>query len=67
VQPTRKRYDFSHLSAGDLLRASGPLQLSGRALIRTCICESTIVPMGVTIKLLEYAMRVTLESNSGSG
>jgi len=63
-----EKYNFSHLSAGDLLRAEQdrPESQYGN-LIRTCIREGTIVPMEVTIKLLENAMRAALQSKSGSG
>ncbi|KNE59645.1 UMP-CMP kinase [Allomyces macrogynus ATCC 38327] len=50
-------YDFVHLSAGDLLRAER--QRPGSAvgeLINTYIKEGQIVPMEITIKLLETAM-----------
>ena len=51
-------HGFAHLSAGDLLRAeqSRPGSDFGE-LISTCIKDGTIVPMEVTIKLLENAMR----------
>jgi UMP-CMP kinase len=63
-----EKYNFSHLSAGDLLRAEQDRPDSQYGdLIRTCISEGTIVPMEVTIKLLENAMRAALESKSGSG
>jgi hypothetical protein len=63
-----EKYNFSHLSAGDLLRAEQERPGSEYGeLIQTCIREGTIVPMRVTIKLLENAMRATLESKSGSG
>jgi UMP-CMP kinase len=59
-------YNFSHLSASDLLRAEQDrLDSQYRDLVRTCICESTIVPNGVTIKLLENVMRAVLGSISG--
>jgi len=59
-----KDYDFVHLSAGDLLRAEQNRDgsLYGE-MIRTCIREGNIVPMEVTVKLLENAMRDALESN----
>ena len=55
-------FDFSHLSAGDLLRAEQdrPGSQYGE-LIRTCIKEGTIVPMEVTVKLLENAMRAAIQ------
>jgi len=63
-----EKYNFSHLSAGDLLRAEQDRPDSQYGdLIRTCIREGTIVPMEVTIKLVENAMRAALESKSGSG
>jgi len=61
-----EHFGFCHLSAGDLLRAEqhragstyGPL-------IQTCIREGTIVPMEVTVKLLENAMSSYLEEATG--
>jgi len=55
-------FGFCHLSAGDLLRAEqhrvgsefGPL-------IQTCIKEGVIVPMEVTVKLLENAMHAAMK------
>jgi len=62
-------FGFCHLSAGDLLRAEQHRQGSEYGiLIQTCIREGTIVPMEVTIKLLENAMRSALEGgNVGPG
>lgn len=61
-----EKYNFSHLSAGDLLRAEQdrPDSQYGE-LIRTCIREGKIVPSEVTIKLLENAMRAAVQSKSG--
>jgi len=52
-----EKYGFIHLSAGDLLRAeqSRPGSEFG-ALIDDCIKNGAIVPMEVTVKLLENAM-----------
>jgi len=63
-----EKYEFCHLSAGDLLRAEQdrPDSQYGE-LIRTCIREGKIVPSEVTIKLLENAMRAAVQSKSGSG
>ncbi|KAF9005984.1 UMP-CMP kinase [Cyathus striatus] len=62
-------FGFCHLSAGDLLRAEQNREGSQYGeLIRTCIREGTIVPMEVTIKLLENAMTAALkEGRSGDG
>ncbi|KAH9056629.1 UMP-CMP kinase [Lactarius vividus] len=62
------KYNFSHLSTGDLLRAEQdhPDSQFGD-LIRTHIREGEIVPMEVVIKLLENAMSAALESKSGEG
>lgn len=58
-------FNFCHLSAGDLLRAEQHREGSEYGeLIRTCIREGTIVPMEVTIKLLENAMKERLASPS---
>ncbi len=63
-----EKYHFSHLSAGDLLRAEQDRPDSQYGdLIRTHIREGKIVPMEVTIKLLENAMHAALQSQSGSG
>ncbi|PKS06670.1 hypothetical protein jhhlp_007420 [Lomentospora prolificans] len=52
-----EKYGFIHLSAGDLLRAeqTRPGSQFG-AVIDDCIRNGTIVPMEVTVKLLENAM-----------
>ncbi|KAJ3788790.1 UMP-CMP kinase [Lentinula aff. detonsa] len=62
-------FAFCHLSAGDLLRAEQHREGSEYGqLIQTCIKEGTIVPMEVTVKLLEKAMTATLEEHkSGDG
>lgn len=54
-------YGFTHLSAGDLLRAEQdrPGSQYGQ-LIRDCIKNGEIVPMEVTVALLENAMRDTM-------
>jgi len=62
-------FGFCHLSAGDLLRFEQhrPGSQYGN-LIQTCIREGTIVPMEVTVKLLENAMSAALkEGRSGEG
>lgn len=56
-------YGFKHLSAGDLLREEQNREGSQFGeMIKTYIKEGTIVPMEVTIKLLENAMRSSMES-----
>ncbi|KAI1780089.1 uridylate kinase [Hypoxylon cercidicola] len=63
------RYGFSHLSAGDLLRAeqNRPDSEFGD-LIRHHIRNGLIVPMEVTIALLEAAMRAVLDrANTSKG
>jgi len=64
-----QRFGFCHLSAGDLLRSEQNREGSEYGeLIRTNIREGTIVPMEVTIKLLENAMRATIaENREGEG
>ena len=54
-------YGFTHLSAGDLLRAEQdrPGSQYGQ-LIKDCIKDGAIVPMEVTVALLENAMRDTI-------
>lgn len=58
-------YGFTHLSAGDLLRAEQdrPGSQYGQ-LIKDYIKEGKIVPMEVTIALLENAMKATIEESS---
>ncbi|TFK36866.1 UMP-CMP kinase [Crucibulum laeve] len=59
-------FGFCHLSAGDLLRAEQQREGSEYGtLIQTCIKEGTIVPMEVTIKLLENAMRAAMNEGRG--
>ncbi|KAG9018708.1 hypothetical protein FRB90_010322 [Tulasnella sp. 427] len=64
-------YGFVHLSAGDLLRAEQNREGSQYGqLIRDYIREGKIVPMEVTIKLLENAIREALanpKSEAGAG
>jgi len=62
-------YQFTHLSAGDLLRAEQDRQGSEfGSLIKDCIKNGTIVPMEVTVQLLENAMMETInESKSPKG
>ena len=59
-------YGFTHLSAGDLLRAEQdrPDSEFGN-LIKEYIKEGTIVPMEITVKLLENAMRAVLDEKKG--
>ena len=60
-------YGFKHLSAGDLLREEQdrPGSEFGE-MIKTYIKEGTIVPMEVTIQLLENAMKATMEKEKKS-
>ncbi|KAF8270402.1 UMP-CMP kinase [Lactarius quietus] len=63
-----EKYNFSHLSTGDLLRAEQDRPGSQFGdLIRTHIHEGKIVPMEVVIKLLENAMDAVLVSKAGEG
>ena len=61
-------FNFCHLSAGELLRdeKERPDSQFGD-LIRTAFREGNIVPMEVTIKLLENAMHAALETKTGEG
>ncbi|KAK4454636.1 adenylate kinase-domain-containing protein [Podospora aff. communis PSN243] len=56
-------YGFTHLSAGDLLRAEQerPGSEFGE-LIKQCIKDGAIVPMEVTVQLLENAMTETIKN-----
>lgn len=60
-------YGFKHLSAGDLLREEQdrPGSQFG-TLIKDCIKNGTIVPMEVTVQLLENAMVETLAHSPAS-
>jgi len=62
-------FGFCHLSAGDLLRAEQQREGSQYGeLIRTYIREGNIVPMEVTVKLLENAVDAALkEERPGEG
>ncbi|EFQ90693.1 hypothetical protein CFE70_008328 [Pyrenophora teres f. teres 0-1] len=58
-------YGFKHLSAGDLLREEQDREGSEFGeMIKTYIKEGTIVPMEVTVQLLENAMRSSIESSN---
>ncbi|KAH8884492.1 uridylate kinase [Thozetella sp. PMI_491] len=61
-----KDYGFTHLSAGDLLRAEQerPGSQFGE-LIADCIRNGAIVPMEVTVALLENAMTEVVQKNPG--
>ena len=61
-------YGFVHLSAGDLLRAEQDRSGSqfGR-LIRDCIKNGDIVPMEVTVQLLENAMTEVVNNANANG
>jgi UMP-CMP kinase len=57
-----REFGFTHLSAGDLLRAEQDREGSQYGdMIRSYIREGTIVPMEVTIVLLEKAISAELE------
>lgn len=61
-------YGFTHLSAGDLLRAEQDRpgsQFGG--LIRECIRNGEIVPMEVTVQLLENAMTEVIKKEDPDG
>jgi UMP-CMP kinase len=56
-------YGFKHLSAGDLLREEQDRVGSEFGeMIKTYIKEGTIVPMEVTIQLLENAMKAAMDT-----
>ena len=61
-------FGFTHLSAGDLLRAEQerPGSEFGQ-LIKDCIKDGKIVPMEVTVQLLENAMTEVVNKNGGKG
>ncbi|KAI9485522.1 MAG: adenylate kinase-domain-containing protein [Benjaminiella poitrasii] len=60
----KRDYDFVHLSAGDLLREEQKREGSKYGeLIQNYIREGLIVPMEVTIALLENAMKEAIEKD----
>jgi UMP-CMP kinase len=61
-------FGFKHLSAGDLLREEQdrPGSEFGE-MIKTYIKEGTIVPMEVTVQLLENAMKASMEGDNKKG
>ncbi|CAO3612278.1 unnamed protein product [Mucor fragilis] len=62
-----KDYGFVHLSAGDLLRAEQKREGSKYGeLINNYIKDGLIVPMEVTIALLEQAMKEAMKEGKGS-
>lgn len=61
-----RHYCFTHLSAGDLLRAEQDREGSEYGqMIRDYIKNGEIVPMEVTVKLLENAMHAKLSNGRG--
>ncbi|KAH7924793.1 UMP-CMP kinase [Leucogyrophana mollusca] len=61
-------YSLCHLSVGDLLREEQNRDGTPYGeLIRTCFREGTIVPMEVTLKLLQNAMSAEMKIRSGNG
>ncbi|OBT61598.1 hypothetical protein VE03_08932 [Pseudogymnoascus sp. 23342-1-I1] len=61
-------YHFTHLSAGDLLRAEQERPGSEfGGLIKEYIRDGKIVPMEVTVQLLENAMAEVVEKSGGRG
>lgn len=61
-------FGFAHLSAGDLLRAEQdrPNSQFG-SMIKETIREGRIVPMEVTVQLLENAMEEIVKERGGKG
>ena len=58
-------YGFTHLSAGDLLRAEQDRPGSEfRDMIKEKLKAGQIIPMEVTVKLLENAIKKTVEENN---
>jgi UMP-CMP kinase len=59
-------YGFAHLSAGDLLRAEQEREGSEFGeMIKEHIKSGEIVPMEVTVQLLENAMQAELDKGKG--
>jgi len=70
TQSTRlvQDYGFIHMSAGDLLRAEQDRQGSQYGqMIKDYIRDGKIVPMEVTVKLLENAMHEKLDKEASGG
>jgi len=61
-------YGFTHLSAGDLLRAEQDRPDSEfGSMIKEYIRDGEIVPMEVTVQLLENAMTEDMQEKGGNG
>ena len=61
-------YGFTHLSAGDLLRAEQDRPESEfGSMIKDHIKEGTIVPMEVTVQLIENAITEDIKEKNGNG
>jgi hypothetical protein len=61
------RFGFTHLSAGDLLRAEVDASDSPEsAIISECMAEGKIVPVDITCRLLRKAMAQTMLSTHPS-
>ena len=61
-------YGFTHLSAGDLLRAEQDRPDSEfGSMIKDYIRDGKIVPMEVTVQLLENAMTEDINEKNGNG
>jgi UMP-CMP kinase len=59
-----KDFGFKHISAGDLLREEQDREGSSYGeMIKTMIKAGSIVPMEVTVKLLENAMSKSIEKD----
>jgi UMP-CMP kinase len=62
----KRDYGFKHLSAGDLLREEQDREGSEYGeMIKSYIKDGKIVPMEVTVKLLENAMKTKLDQSQG--
>ena len=67
LSPQGRRLLTHAYTAGDLLRAEQVREGSQfGGLIQTCIREGTIVPMEITVKLLENAMKAEIEKRDGT-
>eukprot|EP00116_Pleurobrachia_bachei_P011380 sb/3471642/ len=60
-----EKYGYTHLSAGDLLRAERASGSADGELIQSHIVGGTIVPVSITVKLLANAMMKVLDTYNG--
>ena len=62
-----QEFGYIHLSAGDLLRAERTSGSENGDLIETCITEGKIVPVEITISLIEKVTQIYSSSFQMAG